>query len=204
MADFLFPHMIPAKFRFDEEGQYHVLKHFTSIDKDCLEKFLRNTQYSRDDLQKRMQKFGSKFQKEFLSNPMEAVELLEKEKDFVQHYRMKSRDRIELQLVYDMARYPEGIGYDTLVRKSATSDLQDIQVRIRHGFPIEYTTGNPRPTWEMHYIFNRIEGVWRLLTVFPGKYAPPFPDHEKQGEEEYALYAAFWKEHVFLVNVTMS
>lgn len=200
MTHFSLPNIAPEKFIFDYSGQFHALKHFTFLDDDYLRELMKEGSYSKGDLSKRMQKFGSKFLPAFISNPLEAVKLLEKEREYALHYRMRTESRIEIQLVFDMAWNPEGIGWDSLIPKAGFTPDQEIKVRNRSGFPIEYTSGAARPTWKMHFIFTQLRGDWRLVTFFPGKYAPPFPDRENQSDKEFEEYAAFWNKHIFLVK----
>ncbi len=200
MELFIVPDITPGSFIFDFEGQYHVLKHFSAIDEDYLKLFIDRGPYSKRDVMNRMQKFGSKFHLNFLTNPLELVQLLENQKNFVLNYPLKTKQRIEMQLVFDMARYPEGIGNDTLVRKKDFSVDAELKVRMRKGFPVHYKKGEPLPTWECQVIFTRTDGVWRLTTYFPGKYAPPFPDRSIQSKEDFEKCADFWNKHIFLTK----
>ena len=200
MELFTFPNINPEKFIFDREGQYHVLKHFSEIDEEYRNEMISRGAHSKREISLRMEKFGSKFHKNFLSNPMALIQLLKNEKEFVLLERFSSDNRIELQLVFDMARYPLGIGSDTLVRKNDHIGDSEMKIRMRFGFPIHYTKGEPRPTWELNLIFEWTDENWRLITMFPGKYAPPFPDKKKQAPEEYQKSSDFWKKYLFLTD----
>jgi hypothetical protein len=198
MEFFTVPNIKPERFIFDREGQYHVLKHFSRIDDQYFSELLARGAHSKSDISERMEKFGSKFHENFLSNPTMLIQLLEKKRDFVLNERFCSDRRTELQLIFDMARYPLGIGSDTLVRKNDFMRDSELKIRMRFGFPINHTKGEPIPTWELHLIFTRTDEEWRLITLFPGKYAPPFPDREKQTPTDYEHFSEFWNNHLFL------
>jgi hypothetical protein len=37
-----------------------------------------------------------------------------------------------------------------------------------------------------------------IATIFPGTYAPPFPDREDQSEEEFNENKRFWDSHAII------
>jgi len=190
----------PGEFQFTPERQFHILKHFKSIDEIYRGELCRSGAISRKDVSKRMEKFGSKFNPLFSYNPLEVLKRLKRRKGYTFEYKLKSKDRIEVKLIFEKGENYDCIGWDTLVKKEEYITENEIKTRIRNGFQIHYTTGNPQASLEMNMIFELLEGSYHLITMFPGKYAPPFPDKEIQTEEEYTTNADFWSNHLFLTQ----
>ncbi|MFC2089201.1 hypothetical protein ACFLT1_00385 [Bacteroidota bacterium] len=190
----------PSSFHFPVEKQYHVLKHFTEVDPSYKEELLAKTACSEKELQKRLQRFGSKFYPDFALNPLEVFPHIVPSDGNEINYRMQSFQRIELQVFFAANRYPDGIGTDTLVVMSDIAKDAQIKSRNRKGYNIHYAVGTPKPTWELNCIFEREREDWHLITMFPGMYAPPFPDEEEQNEEEFNEYKTFWDEHLFVME----
>ncbi|MFC2080145.1 hypothetical protein ACFLRQ_01585 [Bacteroidota bacterium] len=190
----------PNKFNFPPERQFHSLKHFSEIDADYFQKMLQLGAWNRADIIKRMQKFGSKFDPGFAENPIKILQYLNTRSDYLLDYRKKSRERIELKILLKKSKAFTHIGWDTLARLDELGSGTKVQTRTRNDFLIKYAKGSPVPTLEMNMIFELAENDFQLITVFPGKYAPPFPDSAKQIKEEYIECAQFWDRHIFLVE----
>ena len=56
------------------------------------------------------------------------------------------------------------------------------------------------PTWELNILIdNNPDNKYFIKTIFPGKYAPPFPNKEIQGKSEFIISFEFWDKHIFLI-----
>ncbi len=190
----------PKEFQFTAERQFHALKHFQSVDEIYRSELCKSVEVSRKEVSKRMEKFGSKFNPIFSYNPLQVLKMLKTRKGYSIKYILRSSDRIEVKLLFNRGENYDCIGWDTLVKKEDYESEHEVKTRIRNGFTISYAIGDPKPTLEMNMIFELSDGVFQLITLFPGKYAPPFPDKEIQIRMEYAANAKFWSDHLFLVQ----
>ena len=80
------------------------------------------------------------------------------------------------------------------------SDLSPEQIvfEAREGFDMEIGTVDKLPeTSEFCVVADSTSEGWEIITAFPGKYAPPFPQ-KHQDQIEYELSASFWKQHILL------
>jgi hypothetical protein len=189
----------PHIFSFSVERQYHTLKHFSEIDDAYLLSLLERGTWSKKDIEKRMEKFGSKFDPGFAFNPQEILKVLKKRSGYTLEYRSKSEKRMEFKVLFDKSEVGFPVGWDTLVRIEDLDSAYEIESSLRSDFLIQYAKGNPIPTFEMNMIFEYSEDSFHLITLFPGKYAPPFPNAEMQTKDKYEEYTDFWGKHLFLV-----
>ncbi len=189
----------PGSFYFDEKSQYHVLKHFCEADHEYLSALADALQKKVTDTRKRMKLSGSKFNLSFASNPLEVLEKLKSDSDYSIEYLLLNKERIELRCTFHKNIYAEGIGRDALIEQSEFSPVEPIKTHMKNGFPIMYTHGKSPPTWELNIIFGLNNSSYYLVTLFPGKYAPPFPDRKKHSEKEFARHCDFWSRYIILL-----
>jgi hypothetical protein len=114
-------------------------------------------------------------------------------------------------------RKPCSIVYQSSLREAHTYDLSDIGAcgtvgvglksafaerellrENRNGFLVEYAVVDELPSVALvTVICSREEGEYRLITLFPGAYAPAFP-HEGMASEELRQATDFWKKNILL------
>lgn len=184
-------------FNFSTTNQFHVLSHFRQLDENYLKAILENTSYTKNDIDVELQKEGSKFNPDFASNPLALMELLKAEieggnyrsvagegnkMDFVIHFGMETGTT---RIISIDELTPEEIRSMKMIRYRNTSILKaDIKRTI--------------PTNQVNLVTRRNENHFEIITVFPGIYAPPLPDKEKQPEEDYKASKEFWEGYVFV------
>ena len=108
---------------FSVEAQFHVLKHFISIDDEFYEKLLK-TGYSKSDINNQIKLQRSKFNSIFCSNPIDLVDTLD-------NNYLKSEVKInpislnvEMSFEFSKIDYPNGIGTDHLIHKKYLTEEQ--------------------------------------------------------------------------------
>jgi len=186
---------------FDKELQYHVLKHFKEVDEPYIDKLCKSEICTREQMLERMKRPGSNFNPAWVSNPEDLVKGLFLKLKAIDPSVVWKHNRCELEIVFDREEFPEGIGYDNLIPVDELSDTEkaDIIELERDAIPLKTIVRTPHPTWEVQLILGRDGEEIRTLTIFPGKYAPIFPDREIQSEEDYLNSKAFWETHVLMV-----
>jgi len=187
---------------FDKELQYHVLKHFKEVDEPYIDKLCKSEICTREQMLERMKRPGSNFNPAWVSNPEDLVKGLFLKLKAIDPSVVWKHNRCELEIVFNREEFPEGIGYDNLIPLDELSDTEkaDIIELERDAIPLKTIVRTPPPTWEVQLILGRDGEEIRTLTIFPGKYAPIFPDREIQSEEDYLNSKAFWETHVLMVE----
>ncbi len=184
------------------ELQFHLLRHFNRVDGDYLENFLKVSGYSREEVREQLEIQGSRFLYSFAPNPLilwnKISALIERDKCEI----LLHPGREVYSFRFDKNSYPEGIGLCYLVSLDDFSgeDKELLREEKRGEHTIKVIPGIPPvPTWEMHLVW--ITGPEEYIaTVFPGTYAPPFPDREHQTESEYAKNSKFWEAYAIIKN----
>ena len=77
----------------------------------------------------------------------------------------------------------------------------NIKTKIREGHEIQTLSKKQKLTWELNIVIynNPPDNKYFVKTIFPGKYAPSFPNKETQAKSEFTVSFKFWDKHVFLV-----
>jgi len=186
---------------FDKELQYHVLKHFKEVDEPYMNKLCESEIGTREQMVERMKRPGSNFNPAWVSNPEDLVKALFLKLKAIDPSVEWKNNRVEMEIVFDREEFPEGIGYDNLIPLDELSDTEKAGIieLERDAIPLKTIVRTPPPTWEVQLILGRDGEEIRTLTIFPGKYAPIFPDPEIQSEEDYLNSKAFWETHVLMV-----
>jgi hypothetical protein len=74
----------------------------------------------------------------------------------------------------------------------------EVLTEIRNGFIVSYIELQTFPKTQYVTVVAELkDGDYRLVTVFPGKYAPAFP-YSAMSEEEKQEAEAFWKDYILL------
>jgi len=187
---------------FDKELQYHVLKHFKEVDEPFMDKLCKSEISTREQMEERMKRPGSNFNPSWVSNPEDLIKALFLKLKAIDPSIEWKNNRCELEIVFDREEFPEGIGYDNLIPQDELTESERASIieLERDAIPLKTIVRTPPPTWETQLILERDGEEIRTLTIFPGKYAPIFPDPEIQAEEDYLASKTFWETHVMMVE----
>jgi len=167
---------------------------------DALEETLKNTErlehmelhFSENDKKLR----GSTFNRGFVKN---SVELLQFVSEQVQ-YRNFKIDKTDSEIRLTIKHSNIVVGYDALLRLDSLEDdeIKDLKWMDRFGHQVRYIERRVRPTKYLMVILREIDRQLILKTIFPGNYAPAFPNEKLQSENEYKSSKVFWDQHVLI------
>ena len=189
---------INADFSYDV--QFHVLKHFSKINKEYLDLILNKTDYLPDEVEEQLKVLSSKFYPEIISNPDNLYDILIKEVSVNGPVARWTGTKCELQVIFREDHYPSGIGNNCMLHISDLSDeeKEGIFESTRDGLKIKVIRSVPEPTFKVNIILYRNEDNIQIVSIFPGDYAPPLPDKDNQPEDQFLISQKFWKNHVFI------
>ena len=78
------------------------------------------------------------------------------------------------------------------------ADYNRIETEIRNGFVTEFAVVESLPQTRLLTVISEFtDGVYTLITLFPGDYAPPFP-YDGMLPEEKERAVLFWQENILL------
>ena len=185
---------------FSIERQFHVLKHFKTVDEEYVKYLQDNLDYTADEITHQLDVRGSDFYEGFASNPENLWDNL---KTVIREERIEAfwiNEKCEIQVDYAKADFPDGIGEDHLVH------ISDLPAKLRQSVNtsdwkslrnLAYSA-KPKSTWLVQVILRKMEKSPEVISIFPGTYAPPLPNLELQNEDDYARSLGFWSTHVVL------
>jgi len=189
--------------RLSFQEQYHILRHFSWIDKEYSKELIKNTGVTELEIDEQLALSGSKFFPEYAKNPYELWDLIITHPAFPEYFFRKwEKEKLVFELLYDKNKYSNGIGTNALI------NLKDLDPDETSGVEIFYRDRVALkrimlkriiPTWKICIIMGNEKNPF-LITLFPGEYAPPLPDKENQNKQEYSENMIFWNEHVFNDN----
>jgi len=187
---------------FEKELQYHVLKHFKTVDDSYIDKLCEHEICTREQVHERLKRSGSNFSSTWVSNPEELVKALFLKLKAIDPEVEWIDNRCELELEFDKEEFPEGIGTDNLIPLGELSDSEKANLNEQDEETIVLKTveKTPPPTWKIQLIMVRDASEIDVLTIFPGKYAPILPDPVIQNVENYQASLDFWENHVVMVE----
>ena len=185
---------------FSIERQFHVLKHFKTVDEEYVKYLQDNSDYTADEITHQLDVRGSDFYEGFASNPENLWQNL---KTTIQEEGIEAiwiNGKCEIQVEFSKTDYPDGIGEDHLVH------INELPAKMRQSFNITdwkslrklSYSANSKTTWMVQVILRKLENSSEVISIFPGTYAPPLPDLELQNEDDYARSLEFWCSHVVL------
>jgi len=94
----------------------------------------------------------------------------------------------------------ESIGWYGVGLRENYKNLK-IRYSVRNGFKTEFLEIDQLPKTNYITVVYKVENnEKKMITVFPGPYAPAFP-HKKMTTEEYAHATQFWKDHILLRKI---
>lgn len=171
-----------------KEAEFHILRHFNKISFKWRER-LNSFGFSDAQIDEQLKIFGSKFDSEFCDD----IELL-KNLYFDNFSIDSSKEKTKITLTY--THDSENIGFDTLHNIENIEDPSLVKKEKRDIYQVNTINLNPVPTNQINFI---LTNKHELITCFPGKLAPPFPDLKRQSEENYKESTLFWNNHALCV-----
>lgn len=179
---------------FSVERQFHVLKHLTFIDNKSREIFIANG-YMDDEIKEKLRMISSKVHTGLCSNPQYFKTMVLKDISSASYEINKYTGNIEISIIFSKKTFPFGIGIDRLIsikglclNSSFNKDIEtfkDVFVKIIGQI-----------TWTLIFIIKEEKNLHKIITVFPGTNAPPFPDERIQSTKLYNLCKEFWDNHL--------
>jgi len=185
---------------FPFERQFHVLKHFKTVDPEYVKYLQDNSEYTTDKITSQLDVRGSNFYNGFASNPDNLWQNL---KTTIRDEEIKAswvNGKCEIQVDFSRTDYPDGIGEDHLVHISELPPEVRITINTNDWKSLrnlEYS-GNPKPSWSVQVIIRKMENSPDVISIFPGIYAPQLPDRDLQDDEDYISSLGFWTTHFVL------
>jgi hypothetical protein len=188
--------------QFSFQNQFHVLRHFSNVDDEYQIELLKNTNYSEQNITDQMAMSGSKFHPELAKNPGQLWENIQKHPDFVGPSDQDwVKNRFVVALTFQQLDFAEGIGNDSLIYLDDLKANEYITLlkKNRDGHLVnQIQVNNINPTWQLNVIFCSDPQPF-VKTIFPGIYAPPFPDAVRQSDSEFTKNTSFWEQHAIVV-----
>ena len=138
---------------------------------------------------------GSTFNKEFVKNPFELI-LYISEQVSRRNFKLKINGNELVLIIHVQGKV---VGFDALASLSDLNEdeLQRIVWKKRFDFNVQSLEKEAQETTEIRAIFRQNKTL-ELKSIFPGIYAPPFPEESSQSKEEYQQANEFWDAHVLL------
>jgi hypothetical protein len=183
----------------DIDLQIHILSHFSEIDDQYREQLLMLQAINSEEMDKLLALTGSKFHPDFAKNPLGLAEqIFTGLNNFKTEFISK-----DLIIFYPEEEYRNGIGTDSIIHLSELNEAEISNIRIKNRSEVEIKTIQRKliPTWQLNIVFdNSGNQEMKINTIFPGKYAPPFPERKLQEDGDYERSLEFWNNHVFLMG----
>ena len=185
--------------KFTPQSQFHMLRHFESVD-DATLQLLLNNGYTQNQIQQELSLPGSKFFSHFAHD---INELLEK---ILQHPYQKStgiNGNHIIESVLPIGEYPNGIGTKAVVSIDDISSAQKAQIfkEKNRNYSLAHLLVDSLPvTNQCTLILKPIPEGYAFITAFSGESAMPIPEF-KMSKSQFDACKAFWDEHVFLKKI---
>ena len=180
---------------FLPKDQYHVLRHFTYINEEYQKQLSNTLGFDKVVLNTEISKVGSKFNTKYFKSPLDVFNLVN---NSIPHKTtIQTSGIIVNSYLFEESIFQDGIGTDAIfeIDKLEIEQLSLIQRELRSGFIIKLLEIEKLPiTFELQVVLKLTKEQFFIITLFPGKYAPPFPNN-KQKENSSNL---FWESNCFL------
>jgi len=182
--------------KFTHQSQFHMLRHFESVDDDILQLFLNNG-YTQIQIQQELALPGSKFFSHFAND---IKELLEKvlQYPYTKSTGINGNHIIEISIPKN--EYPKGIGTKGVVSINEISIEQksNLFYEKNRNFLLTHLLVDTLPiTNQCTLILKPISEGYAFITTFSGESAMPIPDY-KMTKSQFEACKAYWDAHVFL------
>lgn len=139
---------------------------------------------------------GSTFDKDFVKNSVELIQYISKQ---LQH-RQFEINKNESEVSICITNPNTIVGFSALIEISKLSkeEKEKIKWMERFGYQVRYIEKESKSTHSLMAIFRYENQELGLKTIFPGEYAPAFPNSAIQSKEEYQNSVKFWDKHVLI------
>ena len=188
----------PLQYSFID--QFHILRHFSKIDEDYRIELI-NTSFTNEDINGQLALSGSKFYPGFVNNPMQLWEKIQCHEKFLYPDILAWKEkRFLVILFFNQEDYHEGVGEDSLISLDdlLPNEKTLLQKHDRNGILVNHVQiKRSNPSWQVNVVLGKETELF-VRTIFPGIYAPPFPDPEGQKTTELIDSKRFWDQHAFI------
>jgi hypothetical protein len=185
-----------TKYEFSLESQFHCLRHFSFHEINQLN-FLQDNfpNYHSKEIREQLDMVGSKFDPEFARQPMDILNSLKKA-SFTN--RDIGDNKIVAQYTFSEQEFPNGIGNSALIHLNKLSAQQQAaKYKLnRNNYEVWTCEVDELPTTNLLTVIAlNQENTLQIVTLFPGDYAPAFPQGLGAEEEKKRV---FWEGHCLM------
>ena len=184
---------------FTPQSQFHMLRHFESVD-DVLLQLLINNGYTQNQIQQELALPGSKFFSHFAKD---IKELLEKVLLYPYSKSTGINGNHIIEILIPQNEYPNGIGTKGVVSINDISSEQKPQIfyEKNRNFPLAHLLVHTLPvTNYCTLILKPIPEGYAFISAFSGESAMPIPDY-KMSKSQFDACKTFWDSHIFLKKI---
>jgi len=181
-----------------DERKFHLIRHFSKISLQY-HQYLEALGYTQEEILNELNLSASKLFADFAQDIESLLNKIKLELVNQTITYQEIEHKIEIQL-----QFPYYIGENNLVEISDLSDDEKLQIKQKYrgknnDVIINYLqTTKKFTTRQLNIVLNKNEASFVLLTIFPGMYAPPFPNIEYQNRQNYDQNKDFWDKAVFV------
>jgi hypothetical protein len=182
---------------FDDNSKLNVCEKQELLERDIIKNELDKDgkkDFGMKDLEKLFKTPGSKFRNEVFSNPNKVI-------DFSKKLLRKHENEIveDLFSKYLSIDLNIEVGIDNLIPLSFITDdnKNNVLKEKRNNYYCNVIKGIAPPKTSFITIILEKGNELEIKTIFPGKFAPPFPV-ESQTKEQFQTATKFWEENVFI------
>jgi hypothetical protein len=188
--------LIYPNYEFSLERQFHCLRHFSFHEINQLN-FLQDNfpNYHSKEIREQLDMVGSKFVPAFARQPMDILNSLKKD-SFTN--RDIGDNKIVAQYTFSEQEFPNGIGNSALIPLNKLSDQQQAtKYKVnRNNYEVWTCEVDELPITNLLTIIAlNQENTLQIVTLFPGDYAPAFPQGLGDQEEKKRV---FWEGHCLM------
>jgi hypothetical protein len=175
---------------FTERFLLHLPIHLDEMADEYRRK-LQGLGWSEKEFLEARQTVGSKFDPQIVRSPDDIRTLIAKVNPICR--LMQSNGNVALTFAFGFI-----LGTESLISFDELKGVPHaVQKKERNGFKVNVVSlPEFKPTNEITLIVNSFD---EAITVFPGRYAPPFPRNGMK-EEEKANCTTFWNSHAFITK----
>jgi hypothetical protein len=173
-----------------EDSLIYNIRHFKSIDSQFEEK-LKSLGFSHKEILDRLSIIGSKFNEDFVSDPVELVEMLNQ----INPQKTVFQENGRIALIF---QFSSSVGTDSLIKKMRiiSEERKNIYLEERGSFNVGVIQLDYLPQTNQIVVIVDAKS-YNLVTLYPGIYAPSFPtEDQSKGDNQISL--DFWKKHLFI------
>ena len=184
---------------FTPQSQFHMLRHFESVD-DATIQLLLNNGYTQNQIQQELSLPGSRFFSHFANDIKELLE------EILRYPYQKStgiNGNHIIESTLPIEEYPNGIGTKAVVSIEEISSEQQAQIfkEKNRNYALAHLLLDSLPfTNQCTLILKPISEGYAFITAFSGESAMPIPDY-KMSKSQFDACKAYWDRHIFLKKI---